>query len=157
MTNSTEIRAVADGGARGGAGGTAMPHDGARTLTLPLPLPSPLLTINQRQKWHWTRRANETAKQRVFVGWFAKGHLPADALPLRGRVRIDVAIYPHPRQKEPDMGGKWEAAKAWIDGLQDAGVFEEGDDRVVEHGAFAWHKDQRRGEMVLTLTEVSDG
>lgn len=126
----------------------------ARRLHFLLPLPTPLLTINQRQKWHWSRRANETAKQRVFVGWFAKGHLPLDFSPLRGRVRVDVTVYPHPRQKEPDEGGKWEAAKAWIDGLQDAGVFAEGDDKVVVHGEFAWDKERRTGEVTLVLTEV---
>lgn len=125
-----------------------------KSLSITLPLPVPLLTINQRQKMHWRARADATRVQREMAGWHARHGLPEDFAPFVGTVRLDVQVHPHPRQKEPDYGGKWQAVKPWEDGLQDAGLFAGGDDKVVVHGAFVWDKTKRTGEVTLTLSEV---
>jgi len=123
-----------------------------RSLHFLCALPVPLLTINARDGMHWSVRAGHVKAQREAFGWHAITTLPLDVAPLRGKVRLDVTIYPRKGQKEPDEGGKWEAVKPWVDGLQDAGVFAEGDDKVVVYGTFQWVKERRTGEVRLTLT-----
>lgn len=159
VTRGTPTRAQAGAGRRNGAGGGATPPDaqrgaqGAASLTLTLPLPSPLLTINATSSMHWAQKGRHVKAQRAMAAWHARLQLGPDWVPLVGRVRLDVTIRPRPRQKEPDAGGKWQAIKPLEDGLQDAGVFAGGDDRVVVYGAFTWDKTQRTGEIELTLTQ----
>lgn len=126
----------------------------AQSVSVTMPLPKPLLTTNATSSMNWAQKGRHVAAQRTMAKMYAKQQLPPDFVPLVGRVRLDVAVCPYPMQKEPDAGGKWQAVKAWEDGLQDAGVFAGGDDKVVVYGDCEWRRWERTGQVTLTLTEV---
>lgn len=155
--HSTHSEGMSEGcEANGAPAASGTPPGGAgagRTLSVTLPLPRLLLTINRRRRMHWSWESREVASQRKAAKMHARDQLGPDFAPLTGTVRLDVDYYPYYGQVAPDEAAQWEATKPWVDGLQDAGLFAGGDDRVVVHGAVRWHRDKRTGEVVITLTE----
>lgn len=127
----------------------------AQFITITMPLPTPFLTINWRRRQHWRAIARETKAQRAMAAWHTVAALAAANWPpmYPGAVRIDVGVFPYPRQQRPDTTAIWEALKPIIDGLEDAGLVQ--DDKQVTPGAITWSP-ERRGELLLTCTREDD-
>lgn len=126
-------------------------------MTLTIPLPDPLLTPNQRM--HWGARARHVKAQREAAYWKALDTARfmgigggTNPFPLRGRVRVDIEVFPRPRMKRCDDDNFWAAMKATLDGLQDAGIV--ANDRQFVLGELIWWTN-RTSELILTLTQVT--
>lgn len=130
-----------------------MSATGTRTITVMFPLPRVLLSINAMSGMHWARKATIVRQQRVAVGWAAKLQTSANNHPVfpAGRVRVNMTVFPRKGQHRPDDTALWEAAKPWLDGLEDAGIV--ANDKQFVVGALTWAS-ERKGEVELVLTEL---
>lgn len=130
------------------------------TITIALPVPIPWLSANVRRRLHHQALARHTRQQRHDAALCAYAALSGypDALqrPLfpTGRVRLDVTVCPRPRAKRLDDTGVWEAAKPWLDGLEDAQVV--ANDKQIVVGSLTWSK-ERTSTVLLTLSAVPNG
>lgn len=71
---------------------------------------------------HWAEKARRVAEWRDAFAWLAK----AERIPHLDRCSVDAAVT-YARGRQPDIGHGWEAIKAGVDGLVDAGVMDDDD------------------------------
>jgi len=94
-------------------------------LALSIPAPGPWVSTNgQRHKHHYSQAA-AVKPWRTLAGQLAAGHPPFDA-----PVIIEAVVHKS-RDVRWDVDGITPTIKACIDGLRDAGVLAEDDDRHV--------------------------
>lgn len=121
-----------------------------KPLTITLPLPDYALTLNgTRNRFKRARLAKEHrgwAKLKAQSLLTKRPHFPAGV-----PVQVDVRVERKPRGRRMDDSAVIECLKAYIDGLEDAGVFE--DDRCVRWGSVEWDlKPTGRGLVHLCLS-----
>ena len=83
-----------------------------------------VLTVNKERTMHWTARSASVKSWREAFGWLARS---ADGPPCDrsiGPCHIDVVPVRHDRRAQ-DVAACLPSAKAAIDGLVDAGVWED--------------------------------
>ncbi|MFC4333884.1 RusA family crossover junction endodeoxyribonuclease [Salininema proteolyticum] len=116
-------------------------------------IPAPAGWISSNDRGHWAPRARLTRT------WRAAARLQAKTakVPQLSRVRI-VAEVQRPDRRRADAANRYPTIKAAIDGLVDAGVIADDDDKhvddlVIRRGATVA---RRLGQLTLHITEVDD-
>lgn len=92
----------------------------ATSRTFSFPPPAKVLTENQRL--HWAERARRVKAWRTDTAWYAIHH---HGRTLLGPSTVDIAIPVAPRDIRRDPANWIPTCKAAIDGLVDAGWFED--------------------------------
>lgn len=110
--------------------------------------------MNANDRVHWSKRANATATIRSVARGQAKG------IPRLQRVKIR-AIYKAPDNRRRDVSNLFPSVKAAVDGLVDAGVLQDDNDRYVKSLEMTRSPDNVRGGQliieIIDLDEVKDG
>ncbi|MEU0857514.1 hypothetical protein ABZ352_19025 [Streptomyces griseofuscus] len=97
---------------------------GARHWVIDLP---DMELINANDRGHWSRRQRLTASIREAASALAR----AERIPRLTRARVVYVVKPKARTRVFDPSNWSLSAKAAVDGLQDAGVFEDDNAAVV--------------------------
>ena len=99
----------------------ARPGRDATAYVVALPAGLPLLNANRSRREHWAtvRRTAKAIREAACV--VAR----SQRIPLIERARIVYVIHPSPQTRKRDPGNWAESAKAAVDGLVDAGIFED--------------------------------
>ena len=85
------------------------------------------INANDHRYKHWGPRHGLAQQWRINAGWAAKS---AGLPPMKGRVSI-AAVILFPDRRRRDAANWYPTVKACIDGLRDAGVLVDDDDRHV--------------------------
>jgi Holliday junction resolvase RusA-like endonuclease len=100
--------------------------------------------LSPNARVHWRVRARKVRALREFVCWSSKADAPS--VPLTGKVVLHVAIGWPKGRKRHDPTNVPTLLKAVVDGLTDAGWWE--DDRLVEFGTLSqqtWGQWEKQG------------
>jgi hypothetical protein len=84
-------------------------------------------TANAERRWHHHKRAQVVRDARARWAW----HALAAGIPRLDRIQIDARPMAKDRRWRPDVAACYPAVKAAIDGLVDARVIPDDDDRHV--------------------------
>jgi hypothetical protein len=138
--------------------------EGARTLSVTVPYPRPALGPNGRG--HWATKARLVAAAREEAGWAAYEALvgrwgefgwrahPHPHFPPGATVRVDATVRLGKGRKRMDEDGLWGCLKAALDGLTDAGVWQDDKQAILGTVTYADGRIPGEGEVVLTLSEA---
>lgn len=113
-------------------------------------LPAGLQLMNANDRHHWTKRSNLTASIRSVARGQAKG------IPKLDKVKIR-AIYKAPDNRRRDVSNLFPSVKAAVDGLVDAGILKDDNDRyVVSLEMVRSPENVRGGQLIIEIIEVQD-
>jgi Holliday junction resolvase RusA-like endonuclease len=107
-------------------------------------------TTNAERRWHHYKRAQVVRDARARWAW----HALAARVPRLDRVEIDVRPHSKDRRWKPDVAACYPAVKAAIDGLVDARVLEDDDDRHVVALRFLPVVIGERNGLEIVVTEL---
>jgi Holliday junction resolvase RusA-like endonuclease len=107
-------------------------------------------TANAERRWHHYKRAQVVRDARARWAW----HALAARVPRLDRVEIDVRPHSKDRRWKPDVAACYPAVKAAIDGLVDARVLEDDDDRHVVALRFLPVVIGERNGLEIVVTEL---
>jgi hypothetical protein len=116
-----------------------------------LPPGLPLLNANRSRRQHWAP-VRATARD-IRTAAFAIAR--AQHIPRIERARIVYVIHPAPQDRRRDPANWAESAKAAVDGLVDAGVFEDDDSTRVVGPDPRLGAPVARGQLVLHITPIT--
>lgn len=114
-------------------------------------LPVGMQLINANDRDHWRKSAGKTATIRSVARGQAKG------IPRLSKVKIR-AVYYAPDNRRRDVSNLFPSVKAAVDGIVDAGVIKDDNDKFVialeiVRGEF----NIRKGQLIIEIIEVEDG
>lgn len=109
-------------------------------------------TANAERRWHHYKRAEVVRDARARWAW----HALAARIPRLDRVEIDARPHAKDRRWKPDVAACYPAVKAAIDGLVDARVLDDDDDRHVVALRFLPVVIGERNGLEIVVTEVVD-
>jgi len=113
-------------------------------------LPTGLPLLNANQRLHWRKRSDITKALRA-----AGKQAALDArVPRLERAHID-AVYKPPNRRRRDVANLYPSFKAVIDGLVDAGVLEDDDDKHLTGPDMRLGAVMPGGQIVLNIHEVT--
>jgi len=107
-------------------------------------------TANAERRWHHYKRAQVVRDARARWAW----HALAARVPRLDRVEIDARPHSKDRRWKPDVAACYPAVKAAIDGLVDARVLEDDDDRHVVALRFLPVVIGERNGLEIVVTEL---
>jgi crossover junction endodeoxyribonuclease RusA len=119
--------------------------------TLSFPPGTPLINVNTRE--HYRARAKVTAALRAAACVLAR----SEGIPPLGRIRVRATYYPPDRRRRDSSNVLFLSLKAALDGITDAGVLSDDNDKIVL-GLELFPGDHAvpGGQMVIELTEVEE-
>ena len=106
-------------------------------------------TANAERRWHHYKRAQVVRDARARWAW----HALAARIPRLERVTIEARPLSKDRRWRPDVAACYPAVKAAIDGLVDARVIEDDDDRFVVGLCFLPVEVGERNGLALRIRE----
>lgn len=108
----------------------------------------PLLNVNDH-KSHWSKKANITSTLRMTAR-----NLACNIPPL-GKVKIRAILYPPDNRRRDSPNALFATSKPLIDGIVDAGVLSDDNDRVVKSlELMPGDHVVRGGQVVLEIEEI---
>lgn len=107
-------------------------------------------TTNAERQWHYHKRAQIVRDARTRWAW----HALTARIPRLDRVEIDARPLAKDRRWRPDVGACYPAVKAAIDGLVDARVLDDDDDRHVVAVRFLPCEVEGRDGLSLIIREA---
>jgi Holliday junction resolvase RusA-like endonuclease len=107
-------------------------------------------TANSERRWHYHKRAQAVRDARERWAWLAV----AAKIPRLERIAIDARPCAKDRRWRPDVAACFPAVKAAIDGLVDAGVIDDDDDRHVVALRFLPVDIGERNGLTITIREM---
>lgn len=122
------------------------------TYTVALPAGLPLLNANRTRRMHWATVRTMAREVRLAAKIAAR----AEKIPHLERAHITYVIHPHPTGRRRDPGNWAESAKAAVDGLVDAGVFDDDDSSRVTGPDPRLGDPVAGGQLVLIITTDSE-
>jgi crossover junction endodeoxyribonuclease RusA len=150
----TQLSAIADPQTlRPGTDPHSRPAGEAITYTVALPAGLPLLNANRSRREHWAtvRRTAKAIREAAHV--VAR----SQRIPLIERARIVYVIHPTPQTRKRDPGNWAESAKAAVDGLVDAGLFEDDNSQHVVGPDPRLGEPVKGGQLVLHIEVLVGG
>jgi crossover junction endodeoxyribonuclease RusA len=113
-------------------------------------LPVGLQLINANDRDHWRKSAGKTATIRSVARGQARG------IPRLGKVKIKVVYYA-PDNRRRDVSNLFPSCKAAIDGIVDAGVLKDDNDKfVVALEIVRGEYNIPKGQLVIEIIEVGE-
>jgi len=109
-------------------------------------------TANAERRWHHYKRAQVVRDARARWAW----HALAARIPRLERITVDAQPLAKDRRWRPDVAACYPAVKAAIDGLVDARVIEDDDDRHVVALRFLPVVIGEGDGLRITVTDVSN-
>lgn len=109
-------------------------------------------TANAERRWHYHKRAQMVRDARARWAW----HALAARIPRLDRIIVEAQPMSKDRRWRPDVAACYPSVKAAIDGLVDARVIEDDDDRYVLGLCFLPVKVGERNGLSLTIKEVPE-
>jgi crossover junction endodeoxyribonuclease RusA len=107
-------------------------------------------TMNKERTWHWSKRAKVTKETRERFFWLAK----EEGIPKLIKAQIDVVpLTKNSGGPTADVGACYPAAKAAIDGLVDAGVIEDDNDRYITKICFYAAVNSKHNGLRIVITD----
>ena len=108
-------------------------------------------TLNSERRWHWSKRASVVKGTRERFFWLAK----EANIPKLEVINIDVVPLITNRSAVADVAAHYPSAKAAIDGLVDAGVISDDDDRHIAKISFWASVDWKHDGLRIVVTDAS--
>jgi len=108
-------------------------------------------TLNSERRWHWSKRANVVKGTRERFFWLAK----EANIPKLDVVKIDVVPLVESRRQVADVAAHYPSAKAAIDGLVDAGIIPDDNDRHISRISFYASVEWEHDGLRIVVTEVN--
>lgn len=106
--------------------------------------------MNANDRHHWTKRSNLTATIRSVARGQAKG------IPKLNRVKIR-AVYKAPDNRRRDVSNLFPSVKAAVDGLVDAGVLKDDNDRYVKSLEMVRSEENvRGGQLIIEIIDLDE-
>lgn len=123
---------------------------GTTTYTVALPAGLPLLNANRTRRMHWSQVRRLAKPIREATCLLARNqHIP----PL-DRAHVVYVVHPTPQTRRRDPANWAESAKAAVDGLVDAGVFEDDDSAHVIGPDPRLGEPVKGGQLVIHITPL---
>ena len=108
-------------------------------------------TLNSERRSHWSKRASLTKATRERFFWLAK----EANIPKLDIVKIDVVPLVESRRQVADVAAHYPSAKAAIDGLVDAGIIPDDNDRHISRIRFYTSMEWEHDGLRIVVTEVN--
>lgn len=124
--------------------------DGTTTYTVALPAGLPLLNANRTRRMHWAQVRKIARPIREATCLLARNQ----HIPLLDRAHVVYVIHPTPQTRRRDPANWAESAKAAVDGLVDAGVFEDDDSAHVIGPDPRLGEPVKGGQLVIHITPL---
>jgi crossover junction endodeoxyribonuclease RusA len=122
-----------------------------RSYRIDFPAGMKLLTANEvRKAGHWTRYAPAIATIRHTACLLAR----KKQIPKLQQVKIK-AIYHPPDNRRRDTSNIFPSVKSAVDGIVDAGVLIDDNDKFVKSVEMVRGDNVKRGKLVIVITEVA--
>ena len=118
-------------------------------LDIQLPMPDKQLLPNQeRRQSHWSQRSRVTKhhRERAMVEAMAADHQPVQ----HGRIHVHFYF---PDRRRRDLINFLHALKPYIDGIVDAGVIPDDDNRHLAVGSVTWSVAETESGVRITILE----
>ena len=109
-------------------------------------------TLNSERRSHWSKRASLTKATRERFFWLAK----EANIPKLDVVKIDVVPLVETRRQVADVAAHYPSAKAAIDGLVDAGIIPDDNDRHISRISFYASVEWEHDGLRIVVTEVNN-
>ena len=109
-------------------------------------------TANAERRWHYHKRAQMVRDARARWAW----HALAARVPRLDRIRVEAQPMSKDRRWRPDVAACYPSVKAAIDGLVDARVIPDDDDRHVLNLTFLPVDIGEANGLRITIVDLSD-
>jgi Holliday junction resolvase RusA-like endonuclease len=127
----------------------------SRSWTITLPAGTKLLSANElRQVKHWSHYSGTIRNLRREANVLAcKARIPKNLQ----QVKIKAIFHPPDNRRRDSTQNLFPSVKAAIDGLVDAGVIKDDNDKIVVSLEMVRGENVKRGQLVLEIIEVDNG